>query len=90
MSIYPNIKRIVTSQRGSWRWQNAFRIATYEARLDRNGVMRYWSVDLSPKYSEPQLRRAGIDYIKGSAHRFKTTDIAELWIHPGDTFLEGQ
>ncbi len=62
--------RIVTSAMGSWKWQPAFRIATYEARAGKDGVLRWWSTGRSSKYSAPQLRRYGHDDLPhGSIHR---------------------
>lgn len=67
-------QRIVTSQRGSWRWQDAFRIATYEARPDAAGRLRWYSTGQSGKYSSPQLRRLGVDLPHGSIHRRLVTE----------------
>ena len=64
-------QRIVTSEMGSWKWQNAYRIATYEARAGVDGVLRWWSVGRSGKYSDPQLRRYGYSdrLMWGGIHR---------------------
>ena len=63
-------QRIVTSEMGSWKWQNAYRIATYEALAGVDGVLRWWSVGRSCKYSAPQLRRYGhADLMRGGIHR---------------------
>lgn len=64
-------ERIVTSQMGSWKWQDAYRIATYEAAAGKDGKLRWWSVGRSGKWSQPQLKKQGywdsIPY--GSLHR---------------------
>lgn len=63
-------QRIVTSQRGSWRWQKAYRIATYAPSIGRDGVIRWWSIGRSAKYSLPQLVRNGSWGMQhGSLHR---------------------
>ena len=61
-------KRIVVTQQGSWKWQDAFRIATYVAKLADNGKVVWESVSQSCKFSEPQLRARGIDYPHGGLH----------------------
>lgn len=62
-------RRIVTSCRGSWRWQNAYRIATYAPALLKNGKLVWKSISTSPKYSWPQLVRSGLDSLPmGSLH----------------------
>lgn len=64
-------QRIVTAPMGAWKWQAAYRVATYAARPDQSGIIRWWSASWSGKYSEPQLRRAGLwDQLPhGSIHR---------------------
>lgn len=64
------IKRIVTSEKGSWRWQDAFRVSEYRPRRTRSGRWIWSSAGTSGKMSEPQLRRAGAfgRYHVGSAH----------------------
>ncbi|MFA5234470.1 MAG: hypothetical protein WC390_08740 [Sulfurimonas sp.] len=62
-------RRVVTEQMGSWKWQNAYRVATYKAHLAQNGRVLWVSVSHSPKYSRPQLKRKGWDSIdSGSLH----------------------
>jgi hypothetical protein len=66
-------KRIVTEQRGSWQWQDAFRVATYRATLADNGAVVWRSAWRSRKYSAPQMGRAGIDYPMYSMHNVGVT-----------------
>lgn len=62
-------RRIVTEQRGSWRWQDAFRIATYEQYTTRDGRLVWRSVDRSRKLSLPQIRALGLGGLRhGSLH----------------------
>jgi hypothetical protein len=56
--------RIVTECQGSWKWQNAYRITTYEPRELKNGRICWQSVSVSGKMSMPQIRRAGLDHLK--------------------------
>jgi hypothetical protein len=49
-------QRIVTTQRGSWKWQDAFRINTYTARLMDDGRVLWETANAGNKVSEPQLR----------------------------------
>jgi hypothetical protein len=51
--------RIVTHERGSWRWQDAYSIAKYVARRDRHGKLRWYSMNYGRrlKYSMPQIYR---------------------------------
>jgi hypothetical protein len=56
--------RIVTERRGSWRYQDAYRIAHYRPRIRRKtahgkSTMVWMTVGHSRKYSMPQLRRMG-------------------------------
>ena len=53
-------ERIVTCPRGAWRWQDAYSISRYRARLARDGRVMWYSVERCGKWSEPQLRRYGI------------------------------
>lgn len=61
---------IVSSCMGSWKWQNAYRVATYHPRLAKNGKVVWESVACSGKMSEPQLIRNGWKYsdFLGSFH----------------------
>ena len=60
------IKRIVTSQRGTWIWQDAFRVAIYEPGFLKSGKLVWKSIYNSQKYSRPQLRKLG--WGPGSKH----------------------
>ncbi len=66
------IKSIVTSCRGSWQWQDAYRIAWYSPVLCKDGRVRWQSNGQSGKISSPQLRRQGCydnpNYLSGSQH----------------------
>ena len=77
-------KRIVTSAKGSWKWQDAYRISTYEARVLKNGKTCWVSINTSDKYSEPQLRRCGYsDLPHGSLHHVPLTrDEADAFAQP--------
>jgi len=70
--MYAAMKRIVTSQRGSWKWQDAYRISYYYPRCARDGRWIWTSCGMhnqSCKYSLPQLRRKGLDALSfGSIH----------------------
>jgi len=64
--------RIVAHERGSWKWQDAYSIATYVARRDRNGNLRWYSEGYGSraKYSMPQLHRmAFTDIVAGALKR---------------------
>jgi len=64
-------RRIVTAPKGSWKWQDAYRISTYHAYLLKNGRVAWQSVSQSEKFSEPQLRRNGFDDLPhGSLHNW--------------------
>lgn len=72
-------QRIVTHEMGSWKWQDAYCVATYEARPDRQGRLRWYSVEHGPKRSRPQLDRMGItDELTdvGSIHRRLVSEVA--------------
>ena len=63
-------ERIVTSQQGSWKWQEAYRVSWYEARLTDDGRVLWDSVGQSGKMSQPQIDRDNsLDDVEyGSAH----------------------
>lgn len=51
-------RRIITCPRGSWRWQDAFRVAEYAPRQTKDGRWVWENVGyLTQKASAPQLRR---------------------------------
>lgn len=54
-------KTLVTRPKGSWKYQDAFAIATYAAAVDENGHIKWGFLDRSGKFSQPQLRRLGWD-----------------------------
>jgi disulfide oxidoreductase YuzD len=68
--------RIVTSAKGAWKWQDAYRVATYMAAPDKHDVLRWWSKDITRKYSRPQLGKNFLAMTHGSAHR-KILSVAE-------------
>jgi len=71
------IQRIVTVERGSWRWQDAFAISTYEPRVTRAGRVVWSLVAKTGKLSMPQVRRLGYDHLpKGSLHNRPVDDSA--------------
>lgn len=62
--------RVVTERRGSWRWQDAYRIATYEPRLRARGAGYIWvSVYRGPKFAKTRANRDRYhDLRSGSLH----------------------
>jgi hypothetical protein len=65
------IQAIVTSQKGSWRWQDAYRVSSYQPRVTRDGRVILRSQYRSGKYSWPQLRRVAffdLPAVVGSLH----------------------
>ena len=54
---------IVTAQRGSWRWQDAYKVAEYRAR-ENDGYLVWYPVRHSGKMSMPQLRAAGLAHLR--------------------------
>jgi|WetSurSiteA1Bulk_404760.scaffolds.fasta_scaffold128868_2 hypothetical protein len=61
-------KRIVTECRGSWKWQDAYRVARYQMMRAQDGRLLWESVGRGPKYSLPQLSARGISLDHGSLH----------------------
>ena len=62
-------RRIVTAPMGSWRWQNAYKIATYGMKLAKNGKVLWESVGSSRKLSYPQIESLNLDHLAhGSLH----------------------
>ena len=63
------INRVVTSQKGSWRWQDAYRIATYEAHTTRDGRLIFRSLGRGDKFAATKAT-AGYwnKYSTGSLH----------------------
>ena len=61
---------IVSECMGSWKWQNAYCVATYRPRLAKNAKVVWESVGRSDKMSQPQLIRNGWEYsdFMGSFH----------------------
>lgn len=52
------IDRIVSTPRGSWRWQNAYRIASYAPHRTKDGRWIWRSLGRGrAKLSMPQIRR---------------------------------
>ncbi len=64
------VYRVVTEHRGSWLWQDAFRIATYEPRLRARGAGWMWvSVHRGPKFAKTLANRDRYcDLRSGSLH----------------------
>lgn len=53
------LQRIVTERRGSWKWQDAYRIATYAPRLRANGAGYVWqSLYRGPKFAKTRANGA--------------------------------
>ena len=46
------IKRVVTSQKGSWRWQDAFRLASYTPHTTRDGRLIFRSLGSGGKFAD--------------------------------------
>ena len=70
-------KAIVTTQQGSWLWQQPYRVNTYRPRLAANGKVLWTTWSIGPKRSWPQLERAGftcdMDIRRGSLHNKPVT-----------------
>jgi predicted Rdx family selenoprotein len=64
-----DVTRIVTSCKGSWNWQNAYRIATYKEHTTRNGRRIFRSLGTGGKFART-LKTAHLwgRYKEGSAH----------------------
>jgi hypothetical protein len=62
--------RVVTVPRGSWRWQDAFRVVRYRVRQARDGrALWYAAENVTGKMSMPQLRGLGWgDTPRGTLH----------------------
>jgi hypothetical protein len=54
------IRARVSVQRGSWKWQDAYRIASYRLQRLRNGKLALVSYAQSSKLSAPQVARSGV------------------------------
>lgn len=69
------IKTIVTCQRGSWKWQNAYRIAIYAPRQTVDGRTVWANVGYATgKMSMPQIRRSVFNGIlEGGMHNHELT-----------------
>jgi len=67
-------ERVVTSEKGSWKWQNAYRISSYRARKAENGKIVWHCYHTSGKYSEPQLRACGLDRLTAGGLHNKQVD----------------
>lgn len=53
------VQSIVTRQRGSWKYQDAYGLSTYAPHRTKDGRWVWKSVGSCGKYSWPQLRRMG-------------------------------
>lgn len=72
------VHAIVTRQRGSWKYQDAYGVSTYAPKLTKRGVWVWAAVGSHGKYSWPQLRRNGLSSLPlGSKHHRPLTP-AEL------------
>jgi hypothetical protein len=67
------LRRIVSTTRGSWRWQDAYALARYQVTRGRDGRLRWTTCDPGGlgKWSMPQLlRNPRVAQLQsGSAHR---------------------
>jgi len=86
------LRRIVSECRGSWRWQDAYRVATYRLGRGVDGALRWYVASRSCKLSWPQILRAAHDrdLPAGTIHRRAFTcgdvmDYAERAIESGVT-----
>jgi hypothetical protein len=66
------LSTIVTRPRGSWKWQNAYAVATYAPHLTRDGRWVWKLAHRTRKMSAPQLR--GTDLPRGGRHMAPMTD----------------
>lgn len=66
--------RVVTSQRGSWKWQDPLRIATYKTVLSKDGRILWKSINISPKMSKPHVRKYYPLMKSGSLHNREYKD----------------
>lgn len=81
--------RIVAMARGSWRWQNAYRVVRYRVRALKNGKVAWYAAErVTGKCSMPQLRRLGFgDLPLGSLHHRRVIDPEALAaLHAGFDF----
>jgi hypothetical protein len=74
---------IVTEQKGSWRWQNAYRLATYAPHQCRDGHWVWQSISRSNKFACTRRTEAIFAaHRSGSLHnrpaRFCTDDYGNL------------
>ena len=68
--------RIVTRQRGSWRWQDAYSVAWYNPHNTRDGRWIWRSIGHSGKLSMPQIRRSVYRHLGvGSLHNRPISEI---------------
>jgi len=65
-----SVLRIVSRQRGSWKYQDAYGVVKYDIYVTKRGRVVYKSVrDIVRKASWPQLKRAGYAHLPvGSLH----------------------
>jgi len=71
--------RITTTEQGSWKWQQPYRISHYCGRILDDGRALWQSYSRSGKYSLPQLRGRGLQH--GSLHNqpiARTTAVEQL------------
>ena len=78
-------KAIITCQRGSWRWQNAYSIAYYAPRIRRchqagrsTSTMVWTLVGSTRKLSMPQIRRMGLGDLPLGGMHCKPVSAADL------------
>lgn len=63
------VQAIVTRQRGSWKYQDAYGISTYAPKQTKTGKWVWEQVGTRGKWSAPQLRRNGLsDLPHGGKH----------------------
>lgn len=73
------VRRIVTRQSGSWKYQRAYGVVQYEQAVTKGGklVWRH-AADVVVKASMPQLRRLGMaDLEQGSLHNCPVVEAGE-------------
>lgn len=71
-----DICRVVTEQRGSWKWQDAFRLAFYEPAKLKNGKTVFRSIGRTPKFAHTRSHMwKWTRYGGGSLHHREITRI---------------
>lgn len=65
------ITSLVTRQRGSWKYQDAYGVSTYQPKQTKTGKWVWESVNSRGKWSMPQIKRYQInhDFVGGLHHK---------------------